>query len=182
MFRLFGPKARGISSPRPGTEPASSAREVEGLTTGPPGKSPNVTLSINSVGGGEGNGTHSSALAWRIPWMEEPGGLPSMGSQSQTQWSDFTSTSHFHALEKELAAHSSVLAWRLPGTGEPGGPPSMGSQSRTRLRRLSSSSSSVRIVHVPMVNHVRDLQPLGRDLLTGVGDCSEQCFLCDGGL
>ena len=28
---------------------------------------------------GEGNGTHSSALAWRIPGTEEPGGLPSMG-------------------------------------------------------------------------------------------------------
>ena len=25
--------------------------------------------------------THSSVLAWRIPWMEEPGGLQSMGSQ-----------------------------------------------------------------------------------------------------
>ena len=25
--------------------------------------------------------THSSTLAWRIPWMEEPGGLQSMGSQ-----------------------------------------------------------------------------------------------------
>ena len=25
--------------------------------------------------------THSSFLAWRIPWMEEPGGLQSMGSQ-----------------------------------------------------------------------------------------------------
>ena len=24
--------------------------------------------------------THSSILAWRIPWTEEPGGLPSMGS------------------------------------------------------------------------------------------------------
>ena len=24
---------------------------------------------------------HSSTLAWKIPWMEEPGGLPSMGSQ-----------------------------------------------------------------------------------------------------
>ena len=30
--------------------------------------------------------THSSVLAWRIPGMGEPGGLPSMGSQqSQTQ-------------------------------------------------------------------------------------------------
>ena len=25
--------------------------------------------------------THSSVLAWRIPWREEPGGLQSMGSQ-----------------------------------------------------------------------------------------------------
>ena len=25
--------------------------------------------------------THSSTLAWRIPWMEEPGGLKSVGSQ-----------------------------------------------------------------------------------------------------
>ena len=29
---------------------------------------------------GEGNGTHSSTLAWKIPWTEEPGGLQSMGS------------------------------------------------------------------------------------------------------
>ena len=29
--------------------------------------------------------THSSVLAWIIPWTEEPGGLLSMGSQSQTQ-------------------------------------------------------------------------------------------------
>ena len=28
---------------------------------------------------GEGNGTHSSTFAWKIPWMEEPGGLQSMG-------------------------------------------------------------------------------------------------------
>jgi len=30
---------------------------------------------------GEGNGNHSSTLAWKIPWMEEPGRLQSMGSQ-----------------------------------------------------------------------------------------------------
>ena len=29
--------------------------------------------------------THSSILAGKIPWTEEPGGLQSMGSQSQTQ-------------------------------------------------------------------------------------------------
>ena len=29
----------------------------------------------------KGIATHSSILAWRIPWTEEPGGLQSMGSQ-----------------------------------------------------------------------------------------------------
>ena len=29
----------------------------------------------------KGMATHSSILAWRIPWTEEPGGLQSMGSQ-----------------------------------------------------------------------------------------------------
>ena len=29
----------------------------------------------------EGMATHSSILAWRISWMEEPGGLQSIGSQ-----------------------------------------------------------------------------------------------------
>jgi len=29
----------------------------------------------------KGMATHSSVLAWRIPWTEEPGGLQSMGSQ-----------------------------------------------------------------------------------------------------
>ena len=34
--------------------------------------------------------THSSTLAWRIPWREEPARLQSMGSQSWTRLSDFT--------------------------------------------------------------------------------------------
>ena len=70
---------------------------------------------------------HSSTLAWKIPWLEEPGGLQSMGSLSRTGLSEFTFTFHFHALEKEMATHSSVLAWRIPGMGEPAGLPSMGS-------------------------------------------------------
>ena len=71
---------------------------------------------------------HSSTVAWKIPWTEEPGRLQSMGLlKSRAQLSDFTFTFHFHALEKEMAAHSSVLAWRIPGTWEPGGLPSMGS-------------------------------------------------------
>ena len=40
---------------------------------------------VRSLGGEdrleEGMATHSSVLAWKIPWTEEPGGLRSMGSQ-----------------------------------------------------------------------------------------------------
>ena len=70
---------------------------------------------------------HSSTLAWKIPWTEEPGRLQSMGSLRVGHDFTFTFTFHFHALEKEMATDSSVLAWRIPGTGEPGGLPSMGS-------------------------------------------------------
>ena len=73
--------------------------------------------------------THSSTLAWQIPWTEEPGSLHAVHgvSRSQTRLSDFTFTFHFHALEKEMATHSSVLAWRIPGMAQPDGLPSMGS-------------------------------------------------------
>ena len=37
--------------------------------------------------------THSSVLAWRIPGTGEPGGLPSMGSQSQTGLKQLSSSS-----------------------------------------------------------------------------------------
>ena len=36
----------------------------------------------------KGKATHSSILAWRIPWAEEPGGLQPMGSQGRIQLSD----------------------------------------------------------------------------------------------
>ena len=43
----------------------------------------------------EGMATHSSILAWRIPWTEEPGGLWSIGSQRvRRDWSDLI---HTHA-------------------------------------------------------------------------------------
>ena len=37
--------------------------------------------------------THSSILAWRIPGTEEPDGLPSVGSQSQTRLTRLSSSS-----------------------------------------------------------------------------------------
>ena len=52
--------------------------------------------------------THSSVLAWRIPWTEEPGGLQSMGSQSRTGWKQLSR----HVFRPDTAGrrkHSFVL-------------------------------------------------------------------------
>ena len=54
-------------------------------------------------------------MGWKIPWMEEPGGLQSMVSLRVRE--DFTFTFHFHALEKEMATHSSVLPGESQGRG-----------------------------------------------------------------
>ena len=48
--------------------------------------------------------THSSILAWRIPWTEEPGGLQSMGSQRVGH--DWTTSLHF-----QLQHNMSWLHW-----------------------------------------------------------------------
>ena len=71
---------------------------------------------------------HSSTLAWKIPWMEEPGRLQPMGLLRVGQrLSDFIFLFHFHTLEKEMATHSIVLAWRIPWMEKPGRLQSMGS-------------------------------------------------------
>ena len=58
--------------------------------------------------------THSSILAWEIPWIGEPGGLQSMGSaKSQTLLRDSTTTntknSHFNENNKSYELRSSLL-------------------------------------------------------------------------
>ena len=79
-------------------------------------------------GNGEGDGTPLQYSCMVKPmdggaWKAAVHGV----SKSRSWLSDFSSTFHFHALEKELATHSSVLAWRILGTGEPGGLLSMAS-------------------------------------------------------
>ena len=85
--------------------------------------------------------THSSTLAWKIPWMEEPGGLPSMGSlRVGHDWT--TSLSLF-----------TLLHWRrkwqptpvfLPGESQGWGAWWAAiygvAQSQTQLQQLTSSS------------------------------------------
>ena len=47
---------------------------------------------------------HSTTLAWKIPWMEEPGGLQSMGSQR---------VGHDRSDLAAAAADSGILLWGL---------------------------------------------------------------------
>ena len=46
---------------------------------------------------------HSSTLAWKIPWTQEPGGLHAVHgvAKSQAQLRDFTFAFHFQALERK---------------------------------------------------------------------------------
>ena len=56
--------------------------------------------------------THSSSLAGKIPWTEEPGRLQSLGSQSRTQLSDFTFTFTLVASREVSLKGGSPLAER----------------------------------------------------------------------
>ena len=101
--------------------------------------------------------TQSCTLAWRTPWMEEPGRLQSTGSLSRTWLRDFTFTFHFHALEKEMATYSSVLDWRIPGTEEPGELLSMGSHRVGHdWRNLPAAAAASMIIHVSVLSWISD--------------------------
>ena len=67
---------------------------------------------------------HSTTLAWKIPWTEEPGGLQSMGSL-RVGYNSATSLFTFMYWRRKWQP-TLVLAWRIPGMGEPGGLPSTG--------------------------------------------------------
>ena len=67
--------------------------------------------------------THSSIHAWKIPWTEEPDGLQSMGWQSRTRLSDFSSL-HFTSLKWKWSHW--VLSVATPWTVAYLSPPSMG--------------------------------------------------------
>ena len=86
---------------------------------------------------------HSSTLAWKIPWAEEPGGLQSMGSLRV----DTTEQLHFHfSLSCIGEGNGNPLqcsCLKNPRDGGAWWAAIYGvAQSRTRLKRLSSSSSS----------------------------------------
>ena len=69
--------------------------------------------------------THSSTLAWKIPWTKEPGRLQSMGSlRFGHDWVTSLSLFTFTHWRRKWEP---TPAWRIPGMVEPGGLPSMGS-------------------------------------------------------
>ena len=85
---------------------------------------------------------HSSTLAWKIPWTEEPGGLQSMGSEE----SDMTERLRFHfSLSCIGEGNGNPLQCSCLESPRDGGAWWAAiygvAQSWTRLKRLSSSSS-----------------------------------------
>ena len=80
--------------------------------------------------------------------------------KSWTRLSDFTFTSYFCALEKEMATHSSVPAWRIPGTEDPVGLSSMGSH-RVRhnwcdLAAAAAAEISSRKLEIPREHFMQE--------------------------
>ena len=95
----------------------------------------------------KGKATHSSILAWRIPWTGCYMGSEKVGHD----WATFTFTPRWHSgkestcqigdsgdagsipgsgrpLEKEMTTHSGLFAWKIPWIEEPGMLQFMGSQ------------------------------------------------------
>ena len=93
--------------------------------------------------------THSSTLAWKILWTEEPGRLQPMGLQTvRHNWATSLHSLHFILYHwRRMAIHSSILAWRISWTEEPARPWSMGSQSRTQLKWLSMHAGNQHILN-----------------------------------
>ena len=89
--------------------------------------------------------SHSSTLAWKIPWTEEPGWLQSMGSpaKSQTRLSDFTFTFSLSCIGERNGNLLQCSCLENPRDGGVWWAAVYGvAQSRTRLKWLSSSNSS----------------------------------------
>ena len=86
---------------------------------------------------------HSSTLAWKIPWTEEPGGLPSMGlHRVGHDWATSLSLFTFTHWRRKWQPTPVFLPGESQGWGAWWAAVYGVAQSRTRLQRLSGSSSS----------------------------------------
>ena len=87
--------------------------------------------------------THSSTLAWKIPWVEEPGGLQSTGSlRVGHHWATSLSLLTFMHWRRKWQPTPVFLPGESQGRGAWWAAVYGVTQSRTRLKWLSSSSSS----------------------------------------
>ena len=88
--------------------------------------------------------SHSSALAWKIPWTEEPGRLQSTGSlRVGHDWA--TSLSHFTFMHWRRQPTPVLLPGESQGWGSLVAAVYGVAQSRTRLKCLSSSSRVLQV-------------------------------------
>ena len=106
--------------------------------------------------------THSSTLAWKIPWTEEPGGLLSTGlHRVRHDWSDLAC---MHALEKEVTTHSCL---ENPRDGEgcsPGGLEELDTAERLHFHALEkemATHSSVLAWRIPGTGEPSGLPSMG---------------------
>ena len=91
---------------------------------------------------------HSSALAWKIPWTEEPSGLAAHGvAKSRTSNTTERLHFHFHALEKEMAPTPVLLPGESQGRGSLVGCRLWRRTESDTTERLSSSNSVACTVH-----------------------------------
>ena len=87
---------------------------------------------------------HSSTLAWKIPWTEEPGGLQTMGSRRVGHdWVTSLSLFPFMHWRRKWQLTPVFLTGESQGWGAWWAAVYAVAQSRTRLKRLSSSSSTL---------------------------------------
>ena len=115
---------------------------------------------------------HSSTLAWKIPWTEQPDRLQSMGSQSDT-----TERLHFHfSLSCIGEGNGNPLQCSCLENPRDGGAwwaaISGVTLSRTQLKRLSSSSSRSSMKATSVTG--RQMRPEKAQLPALAGDCKSQ--------
>ena len=74
-----------------------------------------LVSNYNGVSPGEGMVTHSSILAWRILWTEEPGGLPSIRSQRVRHDKELDTTEQLMLL---LLLHLKLILYYMSVTSQ----------------------------------------------------------------
>ena len=111
--------------------------------------------------------THSSILAWRIPWMEEPGGLQSMGSQwVRHNWVTSLSLWDIKFIRKKKLAKLKIL-------------PALKHTNNTVIAVMFCSSFffSCAFIHLSVGTYIKRLYFLKHSFWTHSMSCTMTCFL-----